>query len=125
SYLPWTLGVDFTPTQDVLVYARINRGFRAGGYNMRGTNETDLDTFDPERLTAFEIGGRASLAGDRLWLGIALFRSVFDAVQLRQQVPVPNSPITLRLTQNGGKARVDGGELEMSALLGRLRLAGT
>jgi iron complex outermembrane receptor protein len=90
---------------------------------MRGTTETDLGTFEPERVTAFEIGGRAALADNRLWFSVALYRSLFDDIQLRQQVPIPGGALTLRLTQNGGEARIDGGELEVTALLGSLRLA--
>jgi iron complex outermembrane receptor protein len=123
SYAPWTLSIDFKPADDALLYARVSRGHRAGGYNMRGTTETDLGTFEPERVTAFEIGGRAALADNRLWFSVALYRSLFDDIQLRQQVPIPGGALTLRLTQNGGEARIDGGELEVTALLGSLRLA--
>jgi len=107
-----------------LLYAKVSRGHRAGGYNMRGTTETDLGTFEPERVTAYEVGGRAELADNRLWFSFALYRSLFDDIQLRQQVPIPGGALTLRLTQNGGEARIDGGELEVTALLGNLRLAG-
>jgi iron complex outermembrane receptor protein len=124
SYVPWTLSIDFKPADDALLYARLSRGHRAGGYNMRGTTETDLGTFEPERVTAYEIGGRAALADNRLWFSVALYRSLFDDIQLRQQVPIPGSELTLRLTQNGGEARIDGGELEVTALLGSFRLAG-
>lgn len=123
-YVPWMLSVDFKPAKDTLIYAKVSRGHRAGGYNIRGTTETDLGTFEPERVTAYEIGGRAALAGNRLSISLALYRSMFDDIQLRQQVSIPGEPLTVRLTQNGGEARIDGGELEAVALLGRLKLAG-
>ena len=123
SYAPWTLSIDFKPRESALLYTRVSRAHRAGGYNMRGTTETDLGTFEPERVTAYEIGGRAELFDNRLWLSIALYRSLFDDIQLQQQISIPGVPRTLRLTQNGGEARIDGGELELTALVGSLRLA--
>jgi iron complex outermembrane receptor protein len=124
DYVPWTLGLDFRPAKGTLVYAKASQGYRSGGYNMRGTTETDLSEFGPERVTAFEIGGRVALNDDRLSFSLALFRSLFDDMQLRQLVPLPGTPISLRLTQNGGVARIQGGELQVRALVGRLRLAG-
>jgi iron complex outermembrane receptor protein len=125
EYLPWTLGLDLRPSDELLLYAKVSQGFRAGGYNMRGTTETDLATFEPERITAFEIGARAALSQRRFWFDVALFRSLYDDIQLRQQVAIPNNPVTLRLTQNGGEARISGAEFQLSALAGPLRLTGT
>lgn len=122
-YVPWTFNIAFEPAEDVLLYAKVSRGHRAGGYNMRGTTEIDLGAFGPEHVTAYEIGGRATLSENRLWLRLALYRSLFGDIQLRQQVFIPGTPLSLRLTQNGGEARIDGGELEVTALLGGLRLA--
>jgi iron complex outermembrane receptor protein len=124
SYSPWTLGIDFKPAADSLLYASLSRGHRAGGYNMRGTTETDLGTFEPERVTAYEIGGRAALADNRLMLSFALYRSMYDDIQLRHRVLIPGSPLGLRLTQNSGEARIDGGEMEVTAWLGSWRLSG-
>jgi iron complex outermembrane receptor protein len=124
DYAPWVLGIDFKPAEDSLLHAKVSRGHRAGGYNMRGTTETDLGTFEPERVTAYEFGGKAALADNRLWLSLALYRSLFDDIQLRHRVLIPGIPLDLRLTQNGGEARIDGGELEVTALLVSWRLSG-
>ena len=125
SYVPFTFGIDFVPVDTTLLYAKVSRGHRAGGYNMRGTTEVDLDTFEPEQVTAYEIGAHADLLDKRLRLNVALYHSLFDDVQLVQRLPATGGALPLPIIQNGGEARIDGGELEVTALLGSLRLAGT
>ncbi len=125
SYVPFTFGVEFEPINTALLYAKVSRGYRAGGYNLRGTSEVDLDTFEPEQVTAYEVGAHAELLDQHLRLNLAVYRSMFDDIQLLERVPAPGGALPLPLTQNGGRAHIDGGELEISALLSDLRLAGT
>jgi iron complex outermembrane receptor protein len=124
-YLPWTVGFDFKPVEQAMLYAKLSRGYRAGGYNVRGTTQVDLATFDPERVTEVEVGAKAELFSHRLRLNLALFRSLFDNIQLSQrEMTAPGIPGTAFIA-NGGEAKVEGAELEVTALLGRLRLGGS
>lgn len=123
-YAPWTFAVDYSPTAATMVYAKLSRGHRAGGYNIRGATAVDLDTFEPEQVTAAEVGAKADLFGDRLRLNLALFRSQFDDIQLTQLELTAPGLRGVRFIANGGKARIEGGELEVTAVLGRLRLGG-
>jgi iron complex outermembrane receptor protein len=107
-----------------MAYAKLSRGHRAGGYNIRGATPVDLDTFEPEQVTAAEVGAKADLFGDRLRLNLALFRSKFDDIQLTQLELTAPGLRGVRFIANGGKARIEGGELEVTAVLGRLRLGG-
>lgn len=125
SYLPWTLAMDFRPSPGALLYTKVSRGHRAGGYNFRGVTGTDADTFEPEQVTVYEIGTRLELIDHRLRLDLTWYRSLFDDIQVRTQVSLPGALLSAALTQNAGKARMEGGELEVLALLGSLRLAGT
>jgi iron complex outermembrane receptor protein len=124
-YVPYMLGLDFRPGRRALLYAKVSRGYRAGGYNLRGATEAELGTFDPESVVAYEIGGRADLLDDRLRIELAIFRSLLDDIQLVQREPVEGIALPLLFVQNGGEARIDGGELEVTVLLGGLRLAGS
>jgi iron complex outermembrane receptor protein len=121
--VPYTIGLDFRPAERTLLYGKVSRGYRAGGYNLRGATEVTLGTFGPENVTAWEVGARADLLDNRLRLDLALFRSYFDDIQLVQR-EVTDGPTQLFL-QNGGQARLDGGELELAALLGPVRLTGS
>lgn len=125
SYVPWTLGVDLEPAPDTILYAKVSRGHRAGGYNFRAVTGTDADTFEPEQVTAWEIGTRAELFQRRLRLGLSVYRSLFEDMQVRSQVLLPNGVVLVAMTQNAVEARIEGGELEVEALLGPLRLWGT
>lgn len=124
-YQPWTLGVELTPLSDSMFYAKLSRGERSGGYNLRGVTLLDLSTFEPERVTSYELGAKADLFGHRLRVNVAVYRSLLDDIQLLQREPsTPGGPGTAFI-QNAGKARIQGGELEVTGLVGRLRLAGT
>ena len=125
SYSPWTIGIDLVPVPDALLYAKVSRGHRAGGYNFRAVTGTDADTFEPEQVTTYEIGTRAELFDRRLRLGLSLYRSLFEDMQVRTHVLLPNGVVFVALTQNAGEARIEGGELELEALLGPLKLSGT
>ena len=123
SYSPWTFGVDVAPMPDALLYAKVSRGHRAGGYNFRAVTGTEADTFEPEQVTTFEIGTRAELFDRRLRLALSLYRSLFEDMQVRTKVSLPNGVVNVALTQNAAESRIDGGELEVEALLGRLTLS--
>ncbi len=125
DYLPWVVGLDYRPAGNALLYAKWSRGHRAGGYNLRGATVANLGTFEPEHVTAVELGARADLLDDRLRLVLALFRSEFDEVQLIQSELVGGTSQFQLFVQNGGEARINGGELELTAVLGRLRLSGS
>lgn len=122
-YTPFTLGVEFSPDESALLYAKVSRGYRAGGYNLRGANETDMDTFEPEHVDSYELGTKTDLFDDRLRINLALFRTQFDDIQLLQREPVVGQLAAPRFIRNGGEAHIDGGELEIVALLRELRLA--
>jgi iron complex outermembrane receptor protein len=123
-FSPWTIGIDVTPVPDALLYAKVSRGHRAGGYNFRAVTGTDADTFEPEKVTTFEIGTRTELFDHRLRLALSVYRSLFEDMQVRTGVLLPDGDRHVPLTQNSAEARIDGGEVEVEALLGRLTLSG-
>jgi iron complex outermembrane receptor protein len=124
SYVPWTVGLDFELVPAAMLYAKVSRGYRAGGYNLRGATFVDLDTFDPEHVTAYEAGAKTEFFANRLRLNLAWFHSEFDDIQLSQREAASPGMRGVRFIENGGEARIEGGELEFTALLGPLRLGG-
>ncbi len=122
DYAPFTLGIEYRPDQSKLLYAKVSRGFRAGGYNIRGTDEVTFDTFEPEDVDSFEIGAKTDLLNNRLRVNLALYHTQFDNIQLVQHELVANQAGAPRYISNGGEAQIDGGELELVALLSTLRL---
>jgi iron complex outermembrane receptor protein len=122
EYVPWTIAVDYQPASGAMLYAKLSRGHRAGGYNIRGSTVVDLDTFEPEQVTTSEIGAKLELLDNRLRFNAALFRSQFEDIQLTQRQPAAPGLGSIRYIENGGRALIEGGEVEIATLLGPLRL---
>jgi iron complex outermembrane receptor protein len=51
----WTAGLDYKLTDDVLTYAKVSRGYKAGGFNTFAVYP-NTHTFGPEYDTTYEIG---------------------------------------------------------------------
>ena len=45
----WTAGLNFTPNTDTLIYGKVSTGFKAGGFDEKGT-------YAPETNTSYEVG---------------------------------------------------------------------
>lgn len=58
----WVLGIDYFPSQDLMLYAKYARGYRAGGIVARAP--VDYRVYDPEELDNYEIGFKSSFYGD-------------------------------------------------------------
>lgn len=76
----WTgkLQLDWTPTDDLLVYAGFNRGVKAGSFNATGDTTGTLITdaqipYDAETLHAFELGFKSTIFGGNARLNGAAY----------------------------------------------------
>ncbi len=110
SRTTWRAGLDYQATDDNLLYASVSTGFRSGGFNS-GQNTAALQpTFDPEKVTAFEVGSKNRFADNTVQLNVAAFYNKYTNLQEQRQVPVGTT--TLSIIENSGKARAYGAELE-------------
>ncbi len=75
---------------DALVYASINRGYKAGGFNTSGTLDADLRQYDPEVLWNVEGGIKGWFADGRLRVAATLF------YMLRRDMQVNTSTVRVR-----------------------------
>lgn len=101
-------GIEWTPSDNLLLYASAQRGFKSGGYNIGSSQRTP---FEPEEIWAYEGGVKAGLLDNRLRLNAAGF--FYDYTNLQAQDSIANQPII----RNVGKAEVTGLEIEFAALL--------
>jgi outer membrane receptor protein involved in Fe transport len=54
--------LDYTPIADTLIYGSISRGVKSGGFTAHNTlSAPAADPFEPERLTAYEVGVKSDL----------------------------------------------------------------
>ncbi|TMP27359.1 hypothetical protein CWB99_15280 [Pseudoalteromonas rubra] len=76
-------GVEYHFDDRQFVYLSASRGFKSGGFNGIPNSPTSAQPFDPEYLTAYELGYKATLFDDTLQLSLAAFDMQHKAMQLR------------------------------------------
>lgn len=97
----WHLGLNYQVTPDNLLYAKVDRGYKAGGY-------TSLSSFGPEVITAYEVGSKNRFFGNMLEVNLSGFYYDYTNLQVQQ-----NDPATaISQVYNAGAATLYGGELE-------------
>lgn len=104
------------------LYASASKGFRVGGVEQAlpdicsadidnlGVAPEQLRQFKPDTLWSYEVGAKGRLAGGRLSASVAAFQ--IDWSNIQQTIFLPSC--TLSVTTNAGKARIRGGEFEVS-----------
>lgn len=118
-----SLAYKFAP--DVLGYVSFSRGFRSGGFNGRPTSVEEIGSYDPEYLTAYEAGVKTVLGG-RVTLNVSAFRNDYKDQQLLVSTVSPTTGLIVVRTDNAGKSRIQGIEVEADVRVSRgLRLSGS
>ncbi len=109
------IGMDFTLTDDLFVYAHYASGFRSGGFNGRaGTiSPASVGPYDSEMRNSSEAGIKSQWLDDRLRVNLTGFYDRFHDMQLPVVVPtgIPTSPQET-VTRNAAVATIWGLELE-------------
>ena len=103
----WLVSPRFHVSDDFMVYGRAATGYRPGGPNPAPPTGGIPLTFDPDRLTQYEVGFKASTSDHRLSADAALFYTDWDHVQIQ------TSGGGFNYLVNGGTARSQGGELTL------------
>jgi len=107
------LGLEFKPTDDVLLYVQASTGFKAGGYNGRPSSVTALQSFDEEELETIEAGMKSEWFGRTLRANAAAFYSKYTDIQItRLSVELGG----VRLEENAGSGESQGLEFELTYL---------
>jgi iron complex outermembrane receptor protein len=105
------LGIQFYPSDDLMIYGSWSKGYKTGGWTTRySTPQVVVSSFDPEKATTYEIGFKSTLLERRLRINAAAFLTDYKAIQLNYQVG--GSPTIA----NVGDGKIKGAELEVVAL---------
>lgn len=122
DYLSYNFGLNYQLTDDIFVYANTSRATRSGGFNSR----VITPAFNPETVTNYELGLKATLLNGHMRMNIAAFYTDYENVQ-RTTVrlnPITNLPVGS--TTNAAKAHIPGLEAEVSILpLKNLEIGGS
>lgn len=119
--LSGTLGVQYKPTDDAMIYLTYNRGFKAGGVNLDvnaagipgsvvfgSTGIAQSPIYTPEKINGFELGAKVDWLDGRARTNVAAFYNSLTDLQVAQflglQFQIINAP----------KAKVYGFELEQT-----------
>jgi len=107
----------YEPTKDLNFYVLWGRGFKSGGFNGRGVGDDDeVISYDPELVTTYEFGVKSRWFERRLTVNGALFSTGYDDIQLVNIQINQSSGRIIVVTDNVGKARINGAELSVVAL---------
>jgi iron complex outermembrane recepter protein len=100
-------------SDDVNLYARFATGFRPGGFNLGSSNLAFL-TYDPERVSAFELGAKGRIPGLRLRFDVAGY---YTDTRNLQVVTAASTTDTTFILQNVPGAEQWGAEAQISGLI--------
>jgi iron complex outermembrane recepter protein len=122
------VNLDFTPTDDLTLYATAAKGFRPGGLNLQlpsagpnscsaaleaiGQTTNSNNTYRSDSVWSYELGEKARVADQRVTINSAVYYIRWNGIQ--QLVPLACGAFT---TVNAGDARSYGAETEVHANL--------
>lgn len=104
------IGLQWTPQDNLNLYAHWTRGFRSGGYNFRNTSAVfPTDVFDEEKVNSYEVGlkaqpGRATING-------AIFINDINNMQRELNLSDPIAGV-VQIIRNTANATIWGFEVE-------------
>jgi iron complex outermembrane receptor protein len=120
SHAPtWLVGLDYKPTDDLLLYSKYSRGYRQGSVNPYGAE--GYNTYKPEKVDTYEIGTKTTFHSPvRGTFNVALFYNDFTDQQISVGFQCVNPVVShcfgaqnLGIV-NAGKSRIYGAEVESS-----------
>jgi iron complex outermembrane receptor protein len=106
------LTLRYRPTESVLTFAKVGRGYKSGGISPFIDAGNTPNRYDPETTTSVEVGAKTSWFDDRLRVNGSLFYTDW-----REQQAVIQLTPTTRVIRNAASATSKGAELEASLLL--------
>ncbi|WP_299422433.1 TonB-dependent receptor [Sphingomonas bacterium] len=112
----WKVIADYEIRRDLLVYASVSTGFKSGGFTgTASTAAVATKPFDPEKATNYEIGAKAQFFDRRLRFNLAAFYTDYRDLQVTRFFQPAGTTFGQFITENAGKARIKGVEVEASA----------
>jgi iron complex outermembrane receptor protein len=99
-----------------LIYASFAQGFKSGGFGPSNDERSPTPKYNPERVTAYELGVKSHwLENRRLLANLAFFYNDYRDIQLTVQTRDAETGANLRTTQNAGRAHIKGVEADLTA----------
>lgn len=112
------VSVSYDLTPELTTYASWGKGFKSGGFDMRGdyvSYPNTINGYEPEFVTTIELGLKGSLFDHRLNFATAVFDSSYEDQQITTQYP--SGATVASVVDNVGSSSIRGWEFEGSARL--------
>lgn len=117
SHFSGHIGIDWTPAENVLLYAKATKGFKSGGFfGGFAFSEAELGAYDEEIILSYELGWKTDLLDRRLRFNGALYYYDYQDVQGFTQEFSSQLGEVLTKLGNLGDAEHKGLELELTYL---------
>jgi iron complex outermembrane recepter protein len=114
SRTDWRTALDYAWSDRLNSYVSVATGFRGGGFNGRPFNASEVTSFLPETLLAYEIGLKGEWLDRRLSVNAAAYLSDYRQLQV-SILTIDNTGMEYSAPINIGHAQITGGELELEA----------
>ncbi|MDH7452218.1 TonB-dependent receptor [Luteimonas composti] len=76
------LAAQYELSDDAMLFASATRGFKSGGWNVRGSTAATLQGFGPEQIWSYEAGLRSDWLDRRLRVNLTAFYGITDDLQI-------------------------------------------
>ena len=106
--ITWKVGLEWDAADNTLVYANVSTGYKAGGFNI----SSDASPYDPENITAYELGIKSDFWDRRARVNVDAFYYDYSDMQLTTLGTFGPSNAPGQFTVNAGSARIYGIELD-------------
>lgn len=110
----WTIGLDYRPIDNLLIYGKVTRGYKAGGFNAYAVN-AQFAQFGPEFVTDWEAGFKSDFkVADRpVRLNVNAFNMDYSKIQRGLADFNPTTNQNGAATLSSASARIRGVEVEL------------
>jgi iron complex outermembrane recepter protein len=108
-------GISYDWTSDIMSYLQFSTGYKSGGFNPRPLTRSQVTSFGPEKVKAYELGLKSEWFEHKLRANLAAFVSDYTDLQLPVATVDPGTGLPAFLTQSVGSVRISGLELELLA----------
>lgn len=117
--LTYDATLQWEPNDGTNAYASFRKGYRAGGFSLRASDNASITPFEPETVFEYELGlkNKFNAGGGVLTTSAALFYQDYRNVQV-QDLSVNNRGLVVTVISNVNKQRILGGELEANLQVG-------
>ncbi len=73
--------LQYKPGDNAMLFANWSKGYKAGGFNSRGTRPENVGPYNPENVTSYEIGLKTDLADRTIRFNLTGFLNKFRDLQ--------------------------------------------